>query len=155
MLELRWLDASRTVAVTLLAVASLALGPCGPISGGRLSGTDSSVPPADWSIANDVPRCAVEVRPESPHSVTVNCMSWQGRLFVSCSECEPKAWSSYAVKDPRGRVQIGDEVYPVSLMRIVDPSELDSVWQARARKTGEENVEQRPSDWWTFELRSR
>jgi hypothetical protein len=154
-IEMRCLKASRTVAVSLLAVASLAFGPCGPIPGSRLSGTDSSAPPADWSIANDVPRCAVEVRPGSPHSVTVNCMSWQGRLFVSCSECEPKTWSSYAVKDPHGRVQIGDEVYPVSLRRIVDPAELDSVWQARARKIGEGDAGQRPSDWWTFELTSR
>jgi hypothetical protein len=82
-------------------------------------------------------------------------MSWQGRLFVSCSECEPKTWSSYAVQDPRGRVQIGDEVYSIELSRIIDPAELDSVWQARAKKTGEENAGQRPNDWWAFELTSR
>ena len=82
-------------------------------------------------------------------------MSWQGRLFISCSECEPKKWSSYAVKDPRGRVQIGDAVYPVSLKRIVDRAELDSVWQARATKLEEADAGPRPSEWWTFELTSR
>jgi len=82
-------------------------------------------------------------------------MSWQGRLFVSCSECEPKTWSSYALRDPRGRIQIGDELYSVALTRIIDPAELDFVWQARAKKTGEEDAGKRPSDWWTFELTSR
>lgn len=87
--------------------------------------------------------------------MTVNCMSWQGRLFVSCSQCEPKAWSSHAVEDPRGRIQIGDAVYPVTLRRIVDPDELESVWQARARKIGEDDSEQRPNDRWSFELSLR
>ena len=154
-LETRWPKVLRTVAMGLMSVGLLALGPCGPVPGGRLSGTDSSAPPTDWSIANEVSRCAVEVRPDSPHSVTVNCMSWHGRLFVSCSECEPKKWSSYAVKDPRGRVRVGNEVFSVSLKRIVDPAELDSVWQARAKKTGEEDAGQPPSNWWTFELTSR
>lgn len=139
----------------LLAGCTLALGPCGPIPGGRLSGTEATTPPDDWSIADGVPRCAVEVRPDSPHSVTVNCMSWQGRLFVSCSECEPKTWSSYALQDPRGRVRVGDAVYPVSLKRIEDPAELDAVWQARAQKIGDEEAGPRPSEWWTFELSAR
>ena len=152
---MRWREGLRTSSVSLLALGLLAVGPCGPIPGGRLSGEESTTAPADWSIANDVAHCAVEVRPDSPRSVTVNCMSWQGRLFVSCSECEPKTWSSYAVEDPRGRIQIGEDLYPVSLTRITDPAELDSVWRARATKVGEENAEPRPSDWWTFELTSR
>ena len=82
-------------------------------------------------------------------------MTWRGRLFVSCSQCEPKTWSAYAAQDPRGRVQIGEAVYPVSIRRVVDPAELDAVWQARASKIGVETVGSRPADWWTFELRSR
>lgn len=146
---------SRALVLCGLAAALLAFGPCGPIPGGRLSGPDTAAPAGGWAIADTVPRCAVEVRPESPHSVTVNCMSWQGRLFVSCSECEPKTWSGYAVEDPRGRVRIGDAVYPVSLRRIVEPAELDVVWQARARKLGEEPAGERPDGWWTFELTAR
>ena len=77
----------------------MGMGPCGPIPGGELSGDVVTAPVDDWSFANDVPRCAVEVRPASPHSVTVNCMSWQQRLFVSCSECELKRWSGGAMTE--------------------------------------------------------
>ena len=155
MIELKFSKALRASLFALLAFVPVAIGPCGPIPGGRLAGTESIPPPPDWSAANEVPRCAVEVRPDSPHSVTVNCMSWQGRLFVSCSECEPKTWSSYAVQDPRGRVRIGEDVYSISLSRVIDPEELDSIWQARARKIGKKDAGQRPDDWWSFELVSR
>lgn len=151
----RWCALIASVAAVFL----LGMGPCGPIPGGRLPGADEAAPPADWSVANEVPRCAVEVRPESPHSVTVNCMSWEGRLFVSCSECGLKQWSSYATDDARGRVRIGDRVYPVSLARVVDEAELDSVWQARARKLdgpdADADAGPRPAEWWTFELTAR
>ena len=141
----------RPLGIALLATALLGMGPCGPIAGGRLPGPDAT-PPNDWSIANDaeaVPRCAVEVRPDAPHSVTVNCMSWQGRLFVSCSECAPKRWSGFALDDPRGRVRVGESVYPVAFSRVVVPAELDAVWEARARKLGKEPGP-RPIEWWTF-----
>jgi hypothetical protein len=141
--------------VGLLAGALLALGPCGPVPGGRLSGEEAAAPSGGWAVADEVPRCAVEVRPSSPHSVTVNCMSWRGRLFVSCSECEPKRWSRYAREDPRGRVRIGSEVYSVTLSRVTDPAELDAVWKARARKIDADESAARPEDWWTFELVSR
>ena len=136
------------------ATALVGVGPCGPIAGGALSGPEHAEPVDDWSFANEVPRCAVEVQPDDPHSVTVNCMSWQRRLFVSCSSCAGKTWSGIAVEDPRGRIEIGDRVYPVQASRVEAPDLLDQVWNARARKLGDE-ASQRPEGWWTFELRSR
>ncbi len=134
---------------------SLGIGPCGPIAGGALSGTESVRPVVDWSFVNEIPRCQVEVRPGSPHSVTVNCMSWQGDLFVSCSDCEGKRWSSYALDDPAGRIRIGSDVYPVTLQRVGEVSRLDAVWNARAAKLGDGPATPRPEGWWTFQLRSR
>ena len=136
------------------ALPMLGLGPCGPIAGGRLPGDDARGAVSDWTFANDVPRCAVEVQPADPHSVTVNCMAWAQRLFVSCSECAAKTWSALAVADGRGRVRVGDAVYPVALARVEDPGLLDSVWKARAQKLGDP-PSPRPDGWWTFELRSR
>ena len=81
-------------------------------------------------------------------------MSWEGRLFVSCSECDGKTWSGYAVEDARGRIRIGESLYPVLVTRVEDPRLLDSVWQARAEKLGEDEPT-RPEGWWAFELRSR
>lgn len=141
-----------------LALASLALvsaGPCGPIPGGALDGTLVTQPVADWTFVDDVPRCAVEVRVDDPHSVTVNCMSMDERLYVSCSICESKRWSGWAVSMPEGRIAIGERVYPVSFRRVLDDRELDRVWLARARKLGETEPGPRPDGWWTFELSSR
>jgi len=147
--------ARERIVLLAIALAAIGAGPCGPLPGGRLSGEEATAPVEDWSFANDAGRCAVEVRPESPHSVTVNCMSWQRRLFVSCSECAPKRWSGYALQSPQGRVRIADRVHPVLLRRIEDPGELDEIWRARAHKLGNEEPEPRPEGWWTFELRSR
>ena len=130
-------------------------GPCGPIAGGALSGNAVDGAVDDWSFVNQVPRCAVEVRSEDPHSVTVNCMSWQGELFVSCSDCDGKRWSGYALDDPAGRIRIGDDVYPVTLKRVEEPARLDAVWKARAAKLGKEESAPRPEGWWTFQLTSR
>ncbi len=143
------------LAPLLVAATCLGIGPCGPIPGGSLSGNEIDSAINDWSFANEVPRCAVEVRPSAPHSVTVNCMSWQGRLFVSCSKCAGKDWSSYALDDPVGRIQIDESVYPVVLKRIEDPAQLDAVWQARAAKLNEDQSSPRRDGWWTFELTSR
>ena len=147
-------SASLAFGVALFAL-SMGLGPCGPIPGGALSGDLAQGPIDDWSFANEVPRCAVEVRPESPHSVTVNCMSWQGELFVSCSECEGKRWSGYALANPDARIRIGGALYPVTLRRVEDPARLDQVWKARARKLGKDETAPRPAGWWTFRLTSR
>ena len=131
-----------------------AFGPCGPIPGGALSGTENAGPIASWNFLDEVPRCAVEVRPDSPHSVTVNCMSWQGRGFVSCSSCDGKTWSRHALANPIARLQAGENLYPVALQRIEDEATLDRVWSARLQKIGEE-PSPRAEGWWTFELRSR
>jgi hypothetical protein len=144
----------RIVVLVAAALAATGLGPCGPIPGGTLSGSELAGVVDDWSFANEVPRCAVEVQPSDPHSVTVNCMSWERRLFVSGSKCAGKTWSAYALEDPRGRIQIGESVYPVLLTRVEEPGVLDSVWRARAEKLGEDDVV-RAEGWWAFELRSR
>ncbi len=143
------------LAPLLVAAACLGIGPCGPIPGGALSGNEIDSVVNDWSFANEVPRCVVEVRPNSPYSVTVNCMSWQSRLFVSCSDCAGKRWSSYALADSAGRIQIGERIYPVALERVEEPAQLDAVWQARAAKLNEDEGRPRPDGWWTFELTFR
>jgi hypothetical protein len=138
-----------------LAAVSLGFGPCGPIPGGALRGERVSTPVADWSLANEVPRCELEVRPEAPRSMTVNCMAWEGRLFVSCSQCARKRWAAMVEADARGRVRVGDRIHPVTLERVTDPSLLQAVWSARSRKLGQDDSTPPKDGWWTFELVSR
>ena len=144
----------RALCLGAVALALVGVGPCGPVAGGALWGDERAGPVDDWGFANEVEHCAVEVRPSKPHSVTVNCMSWQQRLFVSCSDCDGKRWSGIALATAEGRIRIGEHIYPVLLSRVEDPALLDQIWRARANKLGAE-PSPRPSGWWSFELRSR
>ena len=53
----------RGLPLFLLSAACLGMGPCGPVAGGALSEAESDALIDDWSFANQVPRCAVELRP--------------------------------------------------------------------------------------------
>ncbi len=144
----------RTLGWVMLVPLLMGIGPCGRLPGGSLSGEDETTPVTDWSFTNGVGLCALEVNPTGPHSVTLNCMSWADRLFVSCSQCEGKTWSAYALHDSRGRIEIGPRVFPVDLTRVTDADLLDKAWVARANKLGNER-RPRPDHWWSFELTSR
>ena len=129
--------------------------PCERTPGGWLLGQEQQAPVTDWSFANEVPLCQIQVRGGLPHSVNLNCMASQGRLFLSCARCEGKIWSSRALAHPAARLRIGHRVYPVTLIRVQKPALLDEAWQARARKTGRGGATARPDHWWSFEAVSR
>ncbi len=129
--------------------------PCERTPGGWLLGEESDQVISDWSFANDVALCQVQVSGGLPHSVNLNCMASNGRLFLSCAQCQGKTWSSRALAHPEARIRIGHRVYPVTLTRIEDPALLDEAWQARANKTGRGASSPRPEHWWSFEGVSR
>ena len=153
----------RATILLSLIVAVLAVGvtiyyyvcPCERVPGGWLFGKHVSAPIDDWSFANDVPLCQVEVRGWLPHSVNVNCMSSDGDLFVSCASCEGKRWSTMALANPNGRVRLDDTVYPVTFHRVEAPEALDEAWHARERKLGRPEDRPRAEGWWSFRLESR
>jgi hypothetical protein len=129
--------------------------PCAVVPGGWLLGEEYHEPVGDWSSANDVGLCQVQVSAGLPHSVNVNCMASGKKLFLSCSNCMGKRWSSAALADPRGRIRIGDAVYPVTVNRVEDPATLDEAWIARSTKLGRPLEIPRAVGWWSFQVRSR
>jgi hypothetical protein len=149
----------------LALVAVLALGafavyffycPCERTPGGWLLGEVVEEPVADWSFANDVALCQIQVdRGLLPHAVNLNCMAAGGELYLSCASCEGKTWSTAALADPQARLRVGDEVYPVRVTRVEDPAELDAAWRARASKIGRGLDEPRQDGWWSFKVVSR
>ena len=150
------------VCIGLLALAAAGslwfVCPCATVAGGPLSGEEIQDPVSDWSFVNaagDVPLCQVEVTTPVPYSVNVNCMSTAGALYISCSHCDGKFWSSKALTIPAGRVRAGESVYPIVYSRVLDEAELDAAWRARAAKVGSIEIPQRPDHWWTFRLTSR
>ena len=158
---IKWIGSAVGVVVVAGLAYWLTQCPCERIAGAWLPGDEVTTAVTDWSFANDAPLCYVEVEGIIPHSITLNCMEAEQRLYVSCSQCDGKRWSTIAVETGRGRIQIGDSVFPVSLTRVTQASELDLAWVARANKTarrrgveGPVEIPPRPDHWWSFRLAS-
>ena len=146
--------------------------PCETTPGFVLLGDSHDEPITDWSFANDVSLCQIQVSiTMRPHSVNVNCMATpEGELFISCSFGDNKYWCPRVQTDHSGRLRLDGVVYPVFLNREMDQLRLDRVWSARMRKLQNPAVQAqqpggggtppaldtpRPDTWWSFHVTSR
>ena len=142
--------------------------PCDFTPGSVLWGEVVEEQVTDWRFANDVELCQIQVSaPVLPHAVNLNCMSTSEGdvLYFSCSNCEPKRWSTLVARNPDARVRLDGRVYPISVVRVTDPAEADRSWVARLAKLENSTVPgsgtpvstPRPPDeqWWTFRGLSR
>jgi hypothetical protein len=155
--------------VVVLAGAFLAWSatcPCERTPGGWLFGNVQAEPVADWRFANQVTLCQIQIRTGLlPHAINLNCFATEsGDLYLSCSNCDGKRWSGFAVEDGTARLRLDGTVYPVMLTRALDPDELDTAWIARLDKL--HSLEEpanppvplgtpRPDQWWSFRVVSR
>ena len=140
--------------------------PCDRTPGAYLFGAESQEPVTDWVFANRVPLCQMQIRVGLlPHAINLNCMSTSaGQLYLSCSQCGAKRWSNAAVDDGRARLRLEGTVYPVTVTRVLDPTELDQAWNARVAKLQQVAAPDnpapppdapRPDHWWSFRVVSR
>ncbi len=143
------------VIAVLSVLGMLAVCPCGPAPGMFLFGDEVSEPVTDWQRANEVGLCQVQVSTWYSRSINLNCMSANGELFVSCSNCQGKQWSTQALANPSGYIRMASAVYPVTFERLTSPAELDIAWQARSDKLKRATDSKRPEHWWSFRLTSR
>jgi hypothetical protein len=158
------------LALVLVAVAGVAVWttacPCNTIPGFVLLGQEHKEPVTDWSFANNVPLCQIQINTgRGPHSINLNCMATpDGQLFLSCSVATRKYWCQQVQKDQPARLRLSGIVYPVLLNRVTDQATLDRVWEARGKKLevygGPSNPkpapgQKRPDSWWSFQVRSR
>ncbi len=144
--------------------------PCAGTPGFVLRGELHDAPVSDWTFANDVDLCQVQISVGwRPHSVNLNCMaSPTGDLFLSCSVGEQKYWCPKVGEHEPGRLRLDGVVYPVVLNRVTDPATLDAAWRARLAKLQSPEVlavqpgeagrppldAERPEHWWTFRVES-
>jgi hypothetical protein len=165
--------AIRGVVLTALVVAPVAaflywflVCPCDRIPGGYLLGPEAEEQVMDWSFANDVELCQIQIGAGLlPHSINLNCMSTSvGDLYLSCSQCDGKRWSNAVLGNSRARLRLNDTVYPVTVTRVTDSDELDRAWAARVTKLNTlaspasappPPGTPRPDHWWSFRLVSR
>ena len=156
--------------VAVLVVAFLGWSstcPCERTPGAYLFGAAADGPVTDWAFANQVTLCQIQIRVGVlPHAINLNCMSTHtGQLYLSCSQCGAKRWSNAAVENGRGRLRLNGTVYPVTVTRVMEPTELDQAWSARVRKLNQLDAQPaspappldapRPDDWWSFRIEWR
>lgn len=153
--------------IAVLAVAAFTtwffMCPCERTPGAYLHGEQAEEVVADWGFANSVPLCQIETRSGIlPHAINLNCMAdSDGQLFLSCSQCEGKRWSTAALENPAARIRLDGVVYPITLRRVQNQGELDHAWRVRAEKLAAMNgselsqLPERPGHWWSFEVTSR
>ena len=140
--------------LTAIAIYTVSC-PCERMPGLWLTGYEVDQPQADWGFINDVGLCELEVSSWRPHSITLNCMSADGELFISCSQCEGKYWSGVALDNPAATLRAEGRLYPVMLTRLTAADHLDKAWLARITKLKRPLDSPRPDHWWSFKLNSR
>jgi hypothetical protein len=144
-----------SIGLLLAALYYLFACPCERIPGLYLLGEEVSEPIEDWSFVNETGLCQLQVAAVLPHSINLNCMSADGKLYLSCSSCDGKYWSETVLNNPQARIRINGRVYPVHIKRVEDAHTLKIAWQARGAKLKRGVGSPPPEDWWTFNLVSR
>jgi len=146
------------VAIPVVGISYWAIAcPCDRTPGLYLRGVEAREPVTNWSFANQVPLCQIEVDTGFlSHALNLNCWANStGELYLSCAGCEGKRWSSAALANNQARLRLDKTVYPVTLTRVVDGGELDRAWESRAAKVGSGGSARRPDGWWSFRVVSR
>ncbi|MEZ5490651.1 MAG: hypothetical protein R3F50_10075 [Gammaproteobacteria bacterium] len=136
--------------------------PCERTPGGFLFGERPEQPVSDWSFANQVELCQIQIWAGiRPHSINLNCMATpDGNLYLSCSVCDTKYWAARVGENEQGRLRLNGVVYPIVLNRVTDPAEMDRAWQARDAKLNSlPNPVGAPTPgapraerWWTYRI---
>lgn len=125
-------------ALLLVILRFTGLNPRARTPGLWLTGKVVNTPVTDWSFTDKVQHVEVQVRTWYllPHSVTINCISNDGRLYLSSvfGQDETRSWNAAVLRDPRVRIKVGDQLYDRTLVPVTDPAEWKAVLEARARK---------------------
>ncbi len=123
------------------------------LAGKELTGAEAAYP-SDWSFSDETPLCAVEVRPEDPHSVTTVCFVHDGVLHVPAQDGSKKAWTAMVLDDPRVRVKVGDTLYPARAVRVV-VDDVTPILESAAAKYSQMADREPPPDVWLFRIEPR
>jgi hypothetical protein len=126
------------LALVLVVLRITGLDPHGRIPGLWLTGDLVTTPVTDWSFTDKVPNIMLQTQGRFllPHSVTINCLAYNGQLYVSSvyPAGPPRSWNENVIRDPHIRIKIADKVYDRTMVLVTDPVEVESVLKVRANK---------------------
>jgi len=129
--------------VLLLVVALInGLEPNGRRPGLWLKGDLVTTPVSDWSFTDKVQNVKLQTntRYVVPHSVTINCVSYKGQLYLDSFYAagltypHGRSWNEDVARDPHVRIKIGNQLYDRTLALVTDPAEQEAVNEAKFKK---------------------
>ena len=122
----------------MLVLRITGFGPHARTPGLWLKGDVVTTPVTDWSFTDKIP--VVQLQTETwymlPHSVNVNCLNYNGQLYLVSVYPAGTAhtWNDNVMRDPRVRLKIGDQIYDRTVSLVTDPAEQEGVMEARHSK---------------------
>jgi len=126
------------LALLLVVLRITGLNPHDRIPGLWLTGELVTTPVNDWSFLDQVPNIKLQTSTRFllPHSVTINCLAYNGQFYVSSTHPigAPRSWDENVMRDPHVRIKIGDKLYDRTLVLVADPAEKAAVVQVREKK---------------------
>ena len=115
------------LALLLVVLRITGLNPHDGIPGLWLTGDLVTTPVTDWSFTDKVPTIKLQTQSRFllPHSVTINCLAYNGQLYVTSTypAGPPRSWNENVMRDPHVRIKIGDKLYDRTLVLVTDPAE--------------------------------
>jgi len=143
--------------LSFAVIAMLVLAGCEPsfvFAGGKLAGTERPMP-TDWGFTEDFDTVQIETRPTDPYSVNVWGVGIDRDFFVAASDAGEATWAQAIEAEPRVRLRVGDDIYPLLAKRTEDPQELADVTDAYVDKYGGERERSFIRHAWVYRLDSR
>ena len=107
-----------------------------------LKGELVTTPVNDWSFTDKIQNVKIQTNTWYllPHSVTINCVSYKGRLYLDSFYAagltypHGRSWNEDVARDHHVRIKIGNQLYDRTLALVTDPSEQAAVNEAKFRK---------------------
>ena len=129
--------------VLLLVVALInGLEPNGRRPGLWLKGDLVTTPVSDWSFTDKVQNVKLQTNTRYliPHSVTINCVSYKGQLYLDSFYAagltypHGRSWNEDVARDPHVRIKIGNQLYDRTLALVTDRAEQEAVNEPKFKK---------------------
>jgi hypothetical protein len=141
----------RHLAASVLALLLLGCEPMGPLSGHSLSGSPTE-PPDDWTSLAAVAAVQLQTRPGDPYSVNIWGIAIGPDYYVASARGANSSWVGHIAEDPSVQLRIGDALYALEAVRVLDPDELARVQAAYAAKYDLDGQDNDPAAAWVFRL---
>jgi hypothetical protein len=110
-------------------------GPWGMLPGGGFHGPGAPCESARWERFATLREVEVEVRPESPRSVTTWSVVWNGELYLPADFLTPwKRWPHQVLEDDRIRLRVGAEIFTCRAERVGDEELIERLRHAAGTK---------------------